>query len=376
MQTTSIKLYMAFPDGVLHYVCAECTALCCRGQGLGGSLRKELPKLVQLYPAITTMASSRNGDFVYFSSPANACYLLEPDLTCRVEKQYGKALKPAVCRLFPFNSLTRIGDAIAVSPHYLCPLRMLLPAQPGQVHGTYTAVAEAVYESDLLECTYSHMKPVPLHASENAQSVLQREEAFRDRCSQSLGKVSFSSLLESEAKDPQALRDFMRRTAAIMGIDEPQRKKRRDDFDDLLLTLAPTLRLSYLRLSSEGILRALLLAELIGRRVMALSKEPLSLKGMYSIVSDRFPVIHMLAYGDEPITLAKSASTKLPEWGAPELIFAAFAAVREIERSSLILDALEKAIPTSLAAFDRAILLAHLGGQVMQPKLKRSRAKA
>ena len=30
------EIFFAFPDGVFHHVCAECTALCCRGQGFAG----------------------------------------------------------------------------------------------------------------------------------------------------------------------------------------------------------------------------------------------------------------------------------------------------------------------------------------------------
>src|SRR5687768_9293505 len=35
-------IFFAFPDGVFHHVCAECTALCCRGQGFAGSLKREM----------------------------------------------------------------------------------------------------------------------------------------------------------------------------------------------------------------------------------------------------------------------------------------------------------------------------------------------
>ena len=45
----AVSLFFAFPDGVYHYVCAECTALCCRGQGFGGSLEREMRTLLQIY---------------------------------------------------------------------------------------------------------------------------------------------------------------------------------------------------------------------------------------------------------------------------------------------------------------------------------------
>jgi hypothetical protein len=40
------ELFFAFPDGVYDYKCAECTALCCKGHGFGGSLDREMRSLL------------------------------------------------------------------------------------------------------------------------------------------------------------------------------------------------------------------------------------------------------------------------------------------------------------------------------------------
>jgi hypothetical protein len=69
-------LYMAFPDGVFHYVCAECTALCCRGDGFGGSLKREMPVLLTLYPALGSAVVSRQGSRLTFGTPAGGCFFL------------------------------------------------------------------------------------------------------------------------------------------------------------------------------------------------------------------------------------------------------------------------------------------------------------
>jgi hypothetical protein len=63
-QKNSVPLYMAFADGVYHYVCAECNALCCRGQGFGGNLKREIQPLFNHYPALESMAYMRKGNFV------------------------------------------------------------------------------------------------------------------------------------------------------------------------------------------------------------------------------------------------------------------------------------------------------------------------
>jgi hypothetical protein len=131
-----IPVYMAFPDGVFHYVCAECTALCCRGQGFVGSLEREMPSLLSLYPARGSAVVLRQGSILAFGTPAGRCFFLDEDNLCRVEKEHGKDLKPSACSLFPFNEFNRIGNVIAIRPQFMCPIRLQVPALPGCVEGT------------------------------------------------------------------------------------------------------------------------------------------------------------------------------------------------------------------------------------------------
>ena len=172
-----VPLYFAFPDGAYHYVCAECTALCCRGQGFAGSLQREMRQLLTIYPALGSAATSRQGDIITFATPSGRCHFLDGDNLCRIEKEHGKALKPGVCGLFPFNVFTRIGDVVAISPHFMCPLRLQIPARPGRVEGTHARIETAVRESALLDRAYveAHMVPSRLHPALDADSVLERE---------------------------------------------------------------------------------------------------------------------------------------------------------------------------------------------------------
>ena len=156
-----------------------------------------MPALLTLYPALESMAVQRRGDILTFATPAGRCHFLDGGNLCRIEKEHGKALKPGVCTLFPFNVFTRIGKAVAVSPHFMCPLRLQVPARPGQVEGTHAVLETAVRESALLDSAYLdvHTPPVRLHPSENAESVLTRESNFRDLCSVSLGQRSFTEFM-------------------------------------------------------------------------------------------------------------------------------------------------------------------------------------
>src|SRR5205814_7409491 len=103
------ELFFAFPDGVYDYKCAECTALCCKGHGFGGSLDREMRSLFVRYPQIESMAYSRNGDQINFATTASGCVMLDTDNLCRIEKELGKSAKPNICNLFPFNLFAKIG---------------------------------------------------------------------------------------------------------------------------------------------------------------------------------------------------------------------------------------------------------------------------
>src|SRR5262245_6598922 len=112
----AIELFLAFIDGAYDYVCAECTALCCKGHGFGGNLERELRPLFARYPQLETMAMSRTGGQITLATTGSGCVVLDVDNRCRIEKELGKDKKPSVCSLFPFNAFSRIGKTIVVMP--------------------------------------------------------------------------------------------------------------------------------------------------------------------------------------------------------------------------------------------------------------------
>lgn len=360
-----VPLYMAFPDGVYHYVCAECTALCCRGQGFGGSFRREMGQLLSLYPALGSMAVSRQGDIISFATPTGGCHFLDGDNLCRIEKEHGKQLKPGVCTLFPFNVFTRIGKTIAVSPHFMCPLRLRVPARPGEVEGTHSAVETAVRESALLDGDQvkNHAQSATLHPSLNAEEVLARESRFRDRCSAALGRRRFYTTVRGESEDAPSFDEFIPRALKVMGYEGPPRPRRRDGIDDLMLALAPPLRLTMLTSSSEAMLRALALGEMLLRWVAPLSSGPPTLQGAHHIITSFGGAIRLLASGDQPVQL-RARAAKVAPFGDPDMTFAAFRVLRDVASSTAPLVALEKAVSPALTVSQRSVLLVQLGSQI------------
>lgn len=359
------SMYFAFPDGVLHHVCAECAALCCKGQGFGGSLGREMGQLLHMYPALESMVVSRQGDLLTFATPAGRCHFLADDNLCRIEKEHGKALKPGVCTLFPFNVFGRIGNTITVSPHFLCPLRLELPARPGTVEGTHARLAAAVAESGLLapQDIARRLPKSRLHPSEDARAVLAREKSFLAACSAALQKHKFRTVLNRQLARGAVLDKFLARAAAVLGIALSRRPIVRDALDDVLLVIAPALRLGLLRLPTDGMLKALALGEVIVRRTRALSSAPPTLQGTYDLLVKIGPTLRLLASDQEPLVLPKLRNMKLPPFEAPQVMFAAFAAHRAAERRTPTLEALEKAIQPTLSTADRALLLLDLGSR-------------
>src|SRR5438034_4684903 len=73
----NVSLYFAFPDAVYDYVCAECTALCCKGHGFGGSIERELRPLFAHYPQLESLALARTGDEMILMTSARGCLMLD-----------------------------------------------------------------------------------------------------------------------------------------------------------------------------------------------------------------------------------------------------------------------------------------------------------
>lgn len=374
MTTQPPDLYFAFPDGSLEYVCAECTALCCKGFGFGGSLERHVRSLFVLHPPLEATIVSRNADIVELSTPPDGCHFLEPDNHCGIEKKHGKAAKPGVCTLFPFNMLRRLGPAIVVGPHFLCPLRIVVPAASGAVEGTHARLVSAVADSGLLglDGRGAHLPSVPVRPGAGFRDVLRQEAGFRNACAAALGLQRFRDVVRSASEDTRAFEASVRRILDIAGLPQLEESADHDQLDDVLLAVAPALRLEYLRLSPEGVLRALAMTEALVRLEARLSDRMNSPQVTHRSATARRPAVQLLAHGDEPLQLKRSLSPKAPTISDPHLTFSAFLATRALSTGTGVASALESALQPAMTTADRITLAMTLGSRV-DPLLSRRR---
>jgi hypothetical protein len=371
------SVYFAFPDGVFDYVCAECTALCCRGHGFAGSLEREVGQLLTAYPELESAVVERRGDIVSFASASVGCHFLDGDNRCRIEKEHGYDLKPGVCRLFPFNSFSLIGKTLVVSPHFLCPLRIRVPAEPGAVEGTHERLEPHIRESGLVNDTARKltMRKARLHPSKGVRSVLARETAFRDQCAATLGVGTFSECVRGAAEDAAGLDRSVSRGAALLGLEPRSAGLERDGMDDVLLAIAPTLRLSFLGLTTNGILIGLALAELVARRVTALSQAAPTPQQVTNVFDSMMPALHLLGCTGAPVVTAGRGKPKTPPFGDPAMVFAGYIVLRQVGSEADILDTLESGMQRIEAVSDRTAFLVEMG-RLIGASHKRTKTKA
>jgi hypothetical protein len=355
----SLRFYLPFPDGVLHYVCAECDALCCRGQGFAGSLSREMGKLLALYPALAGAVTARYGEVITLQTPARACFFLRDDKRCDIEVTHGTDLKPGMCRLFPFNNFARLGeDIVVIAPHFLCPLRVVLP-RSGHVAGTHHDIIQGARESFLLDRGdfAATIVSLAMASGQTADSALEQETRFRDGCSDALQVTSFFARLARSSVDADALRRFLERATRVCGVD-PTPRHHRDELDDFLLVLAPYWRLKMLPLGYERMLRVLALAEVLIRRVASLSPRPITPQQADQFYTEISPACCLLSHDESPLAVP-AGRRQVPPFGTAELIFTAYQALRAVDTS--VMAAFEEAFSAGTPTHDRMAILIELG---------------
>ena len=293
---------------------------------------------------------------IMLSTSPTGCMLLYTDNWWRVEKDLGKGFKPALCNLFPFNTYKRIGRTIAVYPHFLCPLRLEIPAKPGDVEGTHAFVETAFRSSGLFDPGYSnaHVPSVHVHPSLDTDQVVMREREFLKKSTATLGRKRFSDLLKKSSVDPLSLETFLERATGVLGLPRSKSSKERDGIDDILSAIASPLRLQLLTLSSEGILRALALGELLIRRIATRPVEPVTPQVVFRFLEVHLAGIRFLARGEEIVPIPSNSKLTLPAIGDPGLTFSSFVFLRELQSSGNVLQSFEKAIPPNLSIADRS----------------------
>ena len=365
-------LFFAFPDGVLHHVCAECTAICCRGQGFAGNLNREMKFIFKTYPQLSSLVTEREKDVVTCATPAGRCFFLRNDNLCQIEVEHGRTKKPGICLLFPFNDFSRIGDTVVVAPHFMCPLRVNLPAAPGRVEGTHASIERALRETEMLEPGYvrGHIGKAALPAGRSAKDVLSRERGFRDLCGESLGRARFQEVLESCSSDPSSLAAFRKRVSRLLSWSKlsPNGSHGPDAMDDIFLAIGPAMRIEALYHTDEGLLRYLALAEMLARRVFVMSQGPVTPQGVYGVIEDMRPAIRLLAWADEAPALKKT-SLKSPEFGNPTLVSSSQRFLNWIP-SKGVLPALEKAFEPNFSAADRTVVVRQ-SADIVDPAIRR-----
>ncbi len=347
------NIYFSFADGVIDYQCSECTALCCRGFGMQLSVKRDLPLMSKQYPTVAAFALWRQGDQLFLNTPVTGCSLLRGTY-CGVEEAFGKPHKPVGCTLFPFNNLFRVGDRLIVALHHICPLRLTLPARPGNVQGTHALIASTIQDlgicaDDVMPSWVTEIKRPPKHSED---AYLKREENFRNRCAAGFRGETFLDVLLECSEDRTALRRFLKRVSRLMGW-KCRFPAKPDAIDDLLLALAPTLRVLESAREPEQHLRMLGLLAIQARDTFALSNEPVQLKSIYGLFLQCRNVFRFLAYEDDCLKPAGKAQAVL---NAPGNLMARVVAMRHIPADG-VLGALERSFEQVKSLSDRYTIL-------------------
>lgn len=358
--------YLAFIDGSLDYDCAACGSHCCRGYGFGGMEEREMATLLDEHPELLCWVRARRHGYLSLGSPAGDCLYLEGDGRCRIQAASGREAKPGVCRLFPFNRLTRVGAQIVVMPHFLCPLKLVVPARSGAVAGSHAAVLE---ELEATGMGAGAGQPAVIHDGEDATATVLRERAFRNACGEALGRARMPDTLASVSDDAAGLKTFGRRAATLLGAAPLAVSRPRDVFDDLLLALAPARRINLLSLSPEGRLRALLLADTLVRGSFAGATRPPSARGVAGFLDAVEPLLAVLSLDDEVFTPLRDWTPTGPR---PSLESAqhkaAFGAMILLTRKGRgTLDAVEEAVAPLSRPLERVLFVRALAELLRPP---------
>lgn len=355
-----LVLHFAFPDGVLDYDCTACPAACCRGQGIGGMESREVPGLLAAYPELALCAVARTGESFSFSTPAGRCFFLEADRKCRIEKEKGAQAKPGVCLAFPFNRFMRLGKVVLVSPHFLCPLRLAFPPEPGRVAGTHAALEIELRETGLVRECEEVRSPAG-----SAEDVLAEEREFLVACAKGLADARFRDTLSQFASESDR-NEGIRQACGLLGVPEGVAiHGSMDLLDRRFHVLAPSLRVSMLSLPASARLTALAIVEDLVRRVVEQQvpdRKP-SLQATYSLAESFGPTVRLIAWpgGLLPELREEDRRLVIPAFRNPQHDLAAGIAVKLLRDGRPPAQALQLAMPREFLVADRAAFLAQMG---------------
>lgn len=129
---TNENVYLAFPDGLLHYDCVSCKAQCCRGHGYQLNAAREVQYQLRANPTVRFFVNPCDAHAAHYhvSNAAPSCFFLTSDDRCGIQVQHGFDAKPSTCRFFPFNGLFVVDRYLVVHPHLsLCPIEVVAGGQ-------------------------------------------------------------------------------------------------------------------------------------------------------------------------------------------------------------------------------------------------------
>jgi len=167
------RALFTFPERVFSYECRGCAA-CCKGHGIGlDATGGEVAHLTAAYPGVIAFLR-RRGDATTAFNPRDRCWFLDDDQLCRVEREHGRARKPASCRLFPFNRIYRIGSwAVIDYNSVLCPIR--IGGNPAVARGDVLAEIATVDDAAVVGTRLGG-------SEEEGRELVERERAIAEGC--------------------------------------------------------------------------------------------------------------------------------------------------------------------------------------------------
>ena len=107
------KIFIPFIEGLLSYDCRECGWSCCQSGNLIMNI-KERKRMLQNHPSLKYFFT-RETSKTYGVRKYPRCWFLENSGLCHIQKEFGYAYKPFICRLHPFY-IARCKDEYFVLP--------------------------------------------------------------------------------------------------------------------------------------------------------------------------------------------------------------------------------------------------------------------
>ncbi len=317
------RVLFTWPDRGLVYECRGCGA-CCKGHGIGlDAAGGELERLVAAYPEAAAFARRRGPALTVFN-PRDRCWFLDDGGLCRVEREHGRATKPAACRLFPFNRVFRLGTWTVIDFNsVICPLR---PGD-GDAHADLLTEVNGISDAAIVGT------PLPASDAEaEGKLLVERERAIAAACFAAVAAGDAATAFSAQGAGDLAATQvgigdaFATVTGATWRLPVGETLA-------AALWLTPSMRFNELygprqyatRTWMPALLPKMWLAWLgFAALGAALATRPLGMQELTTIWSEQAPLMHACArWGEAPVL--KPGPVELPGAGDPDGVVRRFA---------------------------------------------------